>query len=322
MRKRKLLLAGLALVLLTAGVRADVVTSVVSPLGGGGAAGAVTPGTTTTTGCQNRVLYGDNSSLLNCEANLGYTASTDTLLLTAGQLLVPEGTAATPGIARQGDTNDGLLLGEVSQFVRDGVESVGISISGSQPSIQLCTSGVAGCASSQVLKATVSPPSLSLSSLVLTAGTMTTEIAGGGTALSTGTSSYTWSNAQVVALGAVTVGDITVATLPAKTQVLDAMVVITGSAVGPATVTVSCGDAIGGTPFINYIVASDAKAAANTVYGDAAAERGTSIDTEFFYLPSYTATTLVTCHFISTVANLNTVTGSTGRVILTTRLNP
>lgn len=134
--------------------------------------------------------------------------------------------------------------------------------------------------------------------------------------------SYTWTNAQVVALGASTTGDITVATLPAKTQVKNAYVVITGQGAGTTTLTVSCGDAVGGTPFINYVVASDAKAAANTVYGDAVAERGTSLDTEFWYLPSYTATTLVTCHFISTGANLDQVTGSTGRVILETALLP
>jgi hypothetical protein len=129
--------------------------------------------------------------------------------------------------------------------------------------------------------------------------------------------SYTWTNAQVAALPT-TAGDITVATLPAKTQVKNAYVVITGAAAGPTTVTVSCGDAVGGTPFINYIVASDAKAAANTVYGDAVGERGTSLDVEFSNLPCYTATTLVTCHFISTGADLSTVTGSTGRVILET----
>lgn len=153
---------------------------------------------------------------------------------------------------------------------------------------------------------------------VLTAATMAAETQSINTTV---TSSYTWTNAQVAALPT-TAGDITVATLPAKTQLLDALVIITGVAVGPATVTVSCGDANGGTPFINLVAVADAKAAANTVYGDAAGERGTSIDTEFYYLPSYTATTLVTCHFISTVANLSTVTGSTGRVILTTRLLP
>jgi len=154
---------------------------------------------------------------------------------------------------------------------------------------------------------------------VLTNATMTaeTQARGSGGLIH----SYTWTNAQVAALAG-TAGDITVATLPAKTQVRNAYVVITGQAAGPTTVTVSCGDAIGGTPFINYTVALDAKVAASTVYGDAVAERGTSLDVEFYYLPSYTATTLVTCHFISTGANLSTVTGSTGRVIIETALLP
>jgi hypothetical protein len=125
------------------------------------------------------------------------------------------------------------------------------------------------------------------------------------------TQSFAWTNAMVVALGATTAGDITVATLPAKTQVLDAAVVITGTAAGTTTLTVSCGDANGGTPFTDYIGVSDAKAAANTVYGDTAGERGASMTG--YYLPSYTATKLVTCHFISTGANLDQVTGSTGR---------
>jgi hypothetical protein len=161
---------------------------------------------------------------------------------------------------------------------------------------------------------------LQLGNGVLTNATMTPEVqgrvCGGGLC-----HSYTWSNAQVAALAG-TAGDITVTTLPAKTQITNAYVVITGTAAGPTTVTVSCGDAIAGTPFINYVVASDAKVAANTVYGDVVAERGTSIDVEFYYLPSYTATTLITCHFISTGANLSTVTGSTGRVILQTALLP
>lgn len=161
--------------------------------------------------------------------------------------------------------------------------------------------------------------SVQLGNSVLTSATMTAETQG---LLKDTTSSYTWSNAQVVALGGTTAGDITVATLPAKTQVLDALVIITGQGAGTTTLTVSLGDAIAGTPFINYVVASDAKAAAGTVYGDAVAERGTAIDTEFWYLPSYSATTLVTAHFISTGANLSSVTGSTGRIILTTRLLP
>ena len=155
--------------------------------------------------------------------------------------------------------------------------------------------------------------------LTLTASTMTASITA---QLKTTTHAYAWTNAMVVTLGAALTGDINVVTLPAKTQIDNAYLVIDTAAGGVTTLTVSCGDAIGGTPFINYIVASDAKAAANTVYGDAVAERGTSIDVEFYYLPSYTATTLVTCHFISTVQNLDQTTTSTGRLILTTTLLP
>jgi len=158
-----------------------------------------------------------------------------------------------------------------------------------------------------------------LGNQALTSATMTPTIV---SEARTVTHSYAWTNAMVAALGASLEGDITVATLPAKTQINNAYVVIDTAAAGVTTLTVSCGDAIAGTPFINYIVASDAKAAANTVYGDAVAERGTSIDVEFYYVPSYTATTLVTCHFISTVQNLSATTTSTGRLILTTTLLP
>ena len=133
-----------------------------------------------------------------------------------------------------------------------------------------------------------------------------------------GVVSCSWTNAQVVALGASLTGDIACLTIPAKTQVKNAYVVITGVGAGTATLTVSLGDAIGGTPFINYVVASSAQAAANTVYGDAVAERGTSLDVEFYNMPSYTATTAVTLHFISTVQNLSSVTGSSGMAVFET----
>lgn len=139
--------------------------------------------------------------------------------------------------------------------------------------------------------------------------------------LRTFTHAYSWTNAMVVALGGAS-GDLGMVTLPAKTQVNNAYVVIDTAATQAATLTVSCGDAVGGTPFINWIVASDAKAAANTVYGDAVGERGTSIDTEFYYLPSYTATTLVTCHFIIGAGTLADVTAFTGHLVLTTTLVP
>lgn len=148
----------------------------------------------------------------------------------------------------------------------------------------------------------------------LTAGTMTAETEA---KIRTVTSSYTWTTAQVnTALGAGTAGDITVATLPAKTQVVDAMAVITEAATGPATLTVACGRT--GATYIDYIVASDAKAAANTVYGDASVERGTNL--VGYDLPSYTGTTDVKCHFVA--GDTTDLTTGRGRVIITTRLLP
>jgi hypothetical protein len=94
------------------GVNADVVRT----RGGGsgsGVATAVTPGTTTVTGCQNLVLYGDNSSVLNCEAAFGYVTSTNTLtadtMTAAAQLIVPAGTAgAGSSIFFSNDTDTGI----------------------------------------------------------------------------------------------------------------------------------------------------------------------------------------------------------------------
>jgi hypothetical protein len=157
---------------------------------------------------------------------------------------------------------------------------------------------------------------LGLSGLDITNGTMTRELAAG---VKTVLTSFTWTNAMVTAL-ATTAGDIKVATLPAKTMVQGAIVVITGAAVGPTTVTVACGRT--SATYIDYVVASDAKAAANTIYGDANAEKGTGLASSALDIPSYTATTDVFCHFVSTGANLSTVTGSTGRVILMTTLLP
>lgn len=154
-----------------------------------------------------------------------------------------------------------------------------------------------------------------LSNMTLTAGTMTVET---DSQLRSTIHSFTWTNAQVAALGAALTGDIAVCTLPAKTVVKNAYVVITGQGAGTTTLTVSLGRT--GANYIDYIVASDAQAAANTVYGDAAAERGTNLTG--YDLPSYTGTTVVNCHFVATGANLDQVTGSTGRVIIETCLVP
>lgn len=136
---------------------------------------------------------------------------------------------------------------------------------------------------------------------------------------------FTWTNAMVVALGATTTGNISVCTLPAKTLVKRVIVVITGAAAGPAAVTISVGRTA--ASYIDYLVASDAKAAANTIYGDLQADIGADLTGTagvglFDSLPSYTGTTVVNAQFISTGANLNTVTGSTGLVMIQTELLP
>lgn len=122
---------------------------------------------------------------------------------------------------------------------------------------------------------------------------------------------YLVTNAMVVALGATTTGNVAAFTLPAKMIVENMYVIITGAAAGPATVTMSCGRT--GAAYIDYIVASDAKAAANTIYGNDAAERGANLG---FDMPSYTGTTTVNCQFVSTVGNLDTVTGFSATVMV------
>lgn len=152
---------------------------------------------------------------------------------------------------------------------------------------------------------------VSLPQVILASGTMT----GSAEAiLSSNQTCRSWTNANVTALGATTAGDISFGTLPANFIVRNAYIKITGAAAGPATVTVSLGRT--SASYIDYIVASDAKAAANTVYGDASAERGTNLTG--YDLPSPTGTTAVNAHFISTGANLSTVTGSTGTVCVFT----
>lgn len=115
-------------------------------------------------------------------------------------------------------------------------------------------------------------------------------------------------------------GNLLVCTLPAKTVVKKALVIITGQAAGLTALTVSLGRTA--TTYLDYIVASNAKAAANTIYGDAIAEVGTSLADAIGDLPSITGTTPVNLQFVSSVEDLSNVTGSAGDVILETILYP
>ena len=131
---------------------------------------------------------------------------------------------------------------------------------------------------------------------------------------------FSWTNAMVVA-AASTSNKIAVCTLPAKTLVKRCLVVIDTAATQGATLTVQAGPS---TATDGFIVASNAKAAANTVYGDADAEIGTTLfptaadDHRVDYLGSYTTTTLVQVEFVIGAGTLADVTASTGSVLLET----
>lgn len=156
---------------------------------------------------------------------------------------------------------------------------------------------------------------LSLTAQAMTAGDLTVA----SSAKSIGTwHKFSWTNAMIVALGANAAGDLVVCTLPAKTMVRRVVVVVTGTAAGPATLTLAVGRT--GALYIDYIVALDAKVAANTVYGDASAELGTNLIG--YDLPSFTGTTAVKMHLIATIATLDGVTGSTGIVYVETVILP
>lgn len=125
---------------------------------------------------------------------------------------------------------------------------------------------------------------------------------------------FNWTNTQIAALSG-TANTIKICTLPSKTVVVNAYVIITGAATFADTLTVSMGRT--SASYIDYTVASDAKAAANTVYGDASGERGTNLTG--YDLPSWTATTDIFLRFNGNATNLSTVTTCTGTVVLVTQ---
>jgi len=137
----------------------------------------------------------------------------------------------------------------------------------------------------------------------------------------TGVYKRAWTNAEVTAFGAVLSGDLKVATLPAKTVVRNAYLVIDSQASGTTTLTASLGRT--STAYIDYIVASNAKVAANTVYGDATTvERGTNLTG--WDLPSYTVAVDIYLQFVATDASkkLEDVLGCTGTIFLLTETLP
>ena len=129
---------------------------------------------------------------------------------------------------------------------------------------------------------------------------------------------FAWTNAMVTALGAVTTGDILVGTLPAGTVVTNAYMVVGTAETALTALTGAIGRT--GATYLDYIVASNLKAAANTLYGGASGERGTNLTG--YDVPSYTATTGVYLHLISNVENLSAAVACTGTVYIETMILP
>ena len=128
------------------------------------------------------------------------------------------------------------------------------------------------------------------------------------------TISVAWANADIVAFGAVKTGNLLLATLPLKTVVKNAYVVIGTAGTNTTDLTVSVGRT--GAAYVDYLGAGNAQAAANTVYGDAAGERGANLTG--YDLPSVTAAVPVYAQFKTTDAgkNLADVLTSTGSIVL------
>lgn len=137
-------------------------------------------------------------------------------------------------------------------------------------------------------------------------------IAGASTTAPTyGVIKYTWTNAEVVAAGTGgTSATITVGTLPAGSQLLSAYIIIgTQATFGAGTLTVGVGRT--NPTYVDFVVASDAKATAATIYGNAAAERGTDAAIQYF-----ASATTVKAIFTAGAGDLANLTTSTGTIYL------
>lgn len=130
---------------------------------------------------------------------------------------------------------------------------------------------------------------------------------------------YSFTNAQIVAGGSGgTSYNLPIGTLPAKARVLATYLTVDGQATFAAgTLTGSVG--VAGTAYADWIVASDLKAAAATVYGDAAAERGaTNIDGQLYYSTAKS----VYLQVLAGAGDLANVTGSSGTVTVVYEVLP
>jgi hypothetical protein len=123
---------------------------------------------------------------------------------------------------------------------------------------------------------------------------------------------YQYTNAQIVAAGA-GVGplNVNIGAVPAKSTILTThLIVDTQGVLSAGTLTGSVGSV--GTDYVDLILASSLKAAAATIYGDAANEKGA---TNVGSLYSATAKTLY-LQVVAGAGNLADVTAATGTIYI------
>lgn len=240
---------------------------------------------------QNDLIRAVNTNAVGTSALAGVTAAADTAFVS----IIGHGTGNTSSRA-------GVSVGGLSEVIANS-----LLVGTTSGALRLYTNSTAAVIidTSQSITYPTQAPTAGLTPTVAAASRRVV-------------SSYPIANADVVSLGASTTGDITVCTLVAKQKVLDAAIVIDTPDTSANALTIAFGRT--SAAYIDYIVASDAKAAANTVYGDVSAERGTNLTG--YDLPSYTGTTALKLHFIKTTTNLSTVTGFTAHVIVVTEIWP
>ena len=129
---------------------------------------------------------------------------------------------------------------------------------------------------------------------------------------------FDFTNAMVTALGAVLTGNITVATLPAKTVVKSVWTVVQTACGGTTTMTMGVGRT--SALYVDYVSAGNMQASAGTVYGATSGTRGTN--NTGYDVPSYTGTTALIAIFTSTVSNLSSATTCTGSVYVESYIAP